>query len=41
MLRWILEREDVGVLIGLVWLRIGTSGNFCECGNKPSGFIKC
>jgi hypothetical protein len=31
-----LEREDGMVWIGLMWLRIGTSG-----GNEPSGFIKC
>jgi hypothetical protein len=26
---------------GLAWLRIGTSGEFCELGNEPSGSIKC
>jgi hypothetical protein len=26
---------------GLVWLRIGTSGELCELGNEPSGSIKC
>jgi hypothetical protein len=29
------------VCIGFVWLRIGTSENSCECGNEPSGPIKC
>jgi hypothetical protein len=27
--------------IGLIWLRIGTSGRLFEYGNKPSGSIKC
>jgi hypothetical protein len=26
ILKWILEREDEMVRIGLIWLRIGTSG---------------
>jgi hypothetical protein len=26
ILSWILERDDEGVLTGLVWLRKGTSG---------------
>jgi hypothetical protein len=26
ILKWILERQDVMVWIGLIWLRIGTSG---------------
>jgi hypothetical protein len=26
ILKWILEREDGMVWIGLIWLRIGTSG---------------
>jgi hypothetical protein len=34
ILKWILEREDGMVMIGLIWLRIGTS-------NEPSGSIKC
>jgi hypothetical protein len=29
------------VWIGLIWLRIGTSGGYCEHGNEPSGTIKC
>jgi hypothetical protein len=29
------------VLIGLIWLRIETSGGSCEHGNEPSGSIKC
>jgi hypothetical protein len=26
-----------GVWIGFVWLRIGTGGECCECGDEPSG----
>jgi hypothetical protein len=29
------------VWIGLIRLRIGTSGGPCEHGNEPSGSIKC
>jgi hypothetical protein len=38
ILKCILERWDLMVCIGLIWLRIGTSS--CEHGNEPSGFIK-
>jgi len=24
-----------------MWLRIGTRGGRCECGDEPSGSIKC
>jgi hypothetical protein len=37
ILRWIFRKCDVGVWTGSSWLRIGT----CECGNEPSGSIKC
>jgi hypothetical protein len=26
---------------GLIWHRIGTGGGHFECGNEPSGSIKC
>jgi hypothetical protein len=39
MLWWIFRKCDVGVWIGLSGLRI-KKGN-CECGNEPSGSIKC
>jgi hypothetical protein len=29
-----------GVLTGLVWLRIGTSGEIFECGNELLGSVK-
>jgi len=25
----------------LIWLRIGTGGSTCECGNEPSDSITC
>jgi hypothetical protein len=25
---------------GFIWLRIGTSGGYCERGNEPFGYIK-
>ena len=36
-----LQEVGCGVLIGSSWLRIGTSGGICECGNEPSGSVKC
>jgi hypothetical protein len=29
-----------GAWTGLIWLRIGTRGSSCECGNEPLGLIK-
>jgi hypothetical protein len=29
------------VWTGLMWLKIGTGGGSCECGNELAGFIKC
>jgi hypothetical protein len=42
ILKWIFRGWDVGVWTGVDWLRIekGGTGN-CECGNEPSGSIKC
>jgi hypothetical protein len=37
----IILRWDVGVWTGWSWLRIGTVAGTCECGNEPSGYIKC
>jgi hypothetical protein len=39
ILRRIFGKWDVGVWSGLGWHRIGTGA--CECGNEPSGSIKC
>jgi len=41
ILGWIFRKWDVGVWTGSSWLRIGTGGGTCECGNEPSGSIKC
>jgi hypothetical protein len=38
ILRWIFRKWNVGVWTGLRWFRIETD---CECGNDPSGTIKC
>jgi hypothetical protein len=31
----------VGVWTGWIWFRMGTGGGLCECGNEPSGSMKC
>jgi hypothetical protein len=41
ILKWILERQDRMVWIGLIWLRIEPVEGSCEHGNKPPGSIKC
>jgi len=41
ILRWIFRKWDVGVCTGSICLRIGTDSGTCECGNKPSGAMKC
>jgi hypothetical protein len=41
VLRWICRKWDVRVWTGSSCLRIGTSGDSCECGNEHSGSIKC
>ena len=38
-LRWIFRKWDVGEWTGSSWLRIVTGT--CECGNGPTGSIKC
>jgi hypothetical protein len=39
ILGWIFRKWNVWVWTGLGWLRI--EANKCDCGNEPSGFIKC
>jgi len=39
LLGWISRRWDVGIWTGLDWPRIETGA--CECGNEPSGSVKC
>jgi hypothetical protein len=41
ILRWTFRKWDVGVWTGSSCLRIGTGDGACECGNEPSGSIKC
>jgi hypothetical protein len=41
ILRLIFRKWDVGVWTGSSWLRIGTGVCNCDCGNEPSGAIKC
>jgi hypothetical protein len=41
ILRWTFRKWDVGIWTGSSWLRIGTGGGTCDCGNEPSGSIKC
>jgi len=39
ILRWIIRKRDVWTRTGLIWLKIGTGGEHCECGNGLSGSI--
>jgi len=41
IIRRIFRKWDVGVWTGSSWLRIGQVAGACECGNEPSGYIKC
>jgi len=38
---WIFRKWNGGARTGLIWLRIGTGGGYCKCGNEPSVSIKC
>jgi len=40
ILGWISRRWDVGIWTGLVWPWIELA-DACECGNEPSGSVKC
>jgi hypothetical protein len=37
----IFRKWGVRVWTGSSWLRIWTGAGTCECGNEPSGSIKC
>jgi len=44
--RWVdnirMDLQEVGCIwIGLGWPRIGQVADSCECGNEPSGSVKC
>ena len=41
MLKCIFKNWDVEVMTGMFWLRLGRGGGCFECGNEPSGSIKC
>ena len=41
ILRWIFMKWDLGAWNGWSWFRIGQVANTCECGNEPSGSVKC
>ena len=41
ILGWVSRRWDVGIWTGLGWPRIETVADACECGNEPSGSVKC
>jgi len=41
ILKWIFKQGDGELQTGLIWLRIGTGRRRCECGNEPSGSMKC
>jgi len=41
ILRWTFREWDTRVWTRSNWFRIGTGGGHCECGNGPSGSIKC
>jgi hypothetical protein len=36
-----IQEMGWGAWTGLIWLRIGTGGGTCDCGNEPSSSIKC
>ena len=40
ILGWISGRWDVGIWTGLCWPRREVA-DVCECGNEPSGSMKC
>jgi len=41
LLKLIFNMWDVEAWTGSIWLRQGEMTGTCECGNEPSGSIKC
>jgi hypothetical protein len=41
ILKCAFKKWDEEAMTGMFWLRFGTGGECFECGNKPSGSIKC
>jgi len=35
------KKFEVEAMTGMFWLWLGTGGGCFECGNEPSGSIKC
>jgi len=40
ILRRIFNKWDLGSWTGFIWLKIGTGGGTCKCGDEPSGSLK-
>jgi hypothetical protein len=40
ILKGIFKKEDVKIRTGFVWIRVGSSGGFCEHGNEHSGSVQ-
>jgi hypothetical protein len=40
ILKWIFKSAEGEAWTGLIWVKIGTGGGVCECGNEPSGSTK-
>jgi hypothetical protein len=41
ILKLIFKKWDGDAWTGLIWFKIGQVAGACECGNEPSGSIKC
>jgi hypothetical protein len=41
ILKWIFKKWDGEACTGFIWFGIGTGGGACDCGDEPSGYIKC
>jgi hypothetical protein len=41
ILKWVFRKWGGEVWTGFIWLRIGKVAGSYECGNEPSGSIKC
>jgi len=39
ILKYVLKKWNGKAWTGFIWIRIGTGGGACQCGNEPSGSI--
>jgi hypothetical protein len=39
--RGMFRKWDVRAWNGSSWLRVGKGEGTCDCGNEPSGYVKC